>query len=190
LKQLARTVRKENWEKAKEALEANFAEGGREEVVSQVLALVCTESTSSAIKWVEHLDAQLQPGACNTLYGHIKKGGTDQLLLLKYVRKLSIDVDEDVRCQLEVEARNIIDQLVLQIKENVITLVTGLDDIVFFVPNIVKRFDPSYEENIQLLLQWSHKCLGKSDKVCLKGIEIKNRGKVAISEVFCILFSV
>lgn len=147
-----------------EALKNNFPETEWAETVQRVLPLVCTDDkhTTIGIMWARQLDAELRQVGFEALYDLTKsKGITNQLLVLKYVRKLSIGVQDEIRSELESNCRSIIDHLVKKIKQQDFTFKV----IAFFVPTIVRNFDTTHVCSVQLLIEWSRNCLGDSDKV-------------------------
>lgn len=102
----------------------------------------------SAIKWVEHLDAELQPVACETLYQLIKPYHitckTLLLMLMKCVTKSSVGIEEGMHAELEGECRGIIESIVDDIKQKDIPACPDfykLDVLEFYLPNIVHKIN-------------------------------------------------
>jgi hypothetical protein len=131
--------------------------------VKEVLALVGDEENLiNGIKWVEHLDAELQPAACEILYNSIRlKGHTDQpllvLLLLKNVGNLPVGVLDDVRTQLEKHGNLFIDRFAEAIKKKDYAMCVNRDRAYdFSMPAIVSKFDISNVESILLLIDYNH----------------------------------
>jgi hypothetical protein len=74
------------------------------------------------------------------------------LRLLKYVQKFEIDgVPEECRTKLESDCRNIIDEIVKEIKEKKYTYYHGLK---YFIPTILSNFDISKVESFVLLFYY------------------------------------
>jgi hypothetical protein len=172
--QLAALVEDEDWEGASEMLKSA---ADSEELVKQVVGVVYKddEDMLGSIKWVKHLEARLQPVACEALYELIKaKKHTSHmqlLLLLKYVRKLNIGVRDIVRTSLECHGRGIIDQLVEEIKrreyEHLSQLPYVQSAVKFFIPTLVRHFDIGSVQSVLLLVSYSQKLKGTYDKLCL-----------------------
>jgi hypothetical protein len=106
----AELVQAKEWDKATEQLKQNFPTaisiGIIEEILEQVyVADDDPDNLTSAILWVDTLDASLRPGAYGTLYEQTKfKGHTDQpqvLMLWKRVNDLLTGVSDVVRSQLD-----------------------------------------------------------------------------------------
>lgn len=131
--------------------------------MNKVLALIGNdkENLISGIGWVEYLDADLQPLACDTLYNSIMlRGFTDQpvmvLLLLKHIRNLPVGILDDVRTQLQIFSRSIIDRFVEAIKQNDYEAYSnefGVFD--FYMPAIVSQFDIQNVDSVLLLIKYN-----------------------------------
>lgn len=163
LQQLVKMVATAEWDTAKEVLNNHFPTAqSKSDAIKQVLmALVYNEYRKlKALKWVKHLQGELQLVACEALYELIKKEPTVNqallLRLLKYVQKYEIAVQEEMRTKLESNCCNIIDQVVKEIKTNKCSYVHGLK---YFIPTILSNFDISKVESFVLLFYYCQKLI-------------------------------
>jgi hypothetical protein len=165
VEQVAELVRTKKWLQTAELLKKNFPGSGIG-LVEEVLALVYVgddlDNLSSAIEWVDKLDARLLSGAYRTLYEQIQfKKHIDQpqvLLLSRKVGKLPDGVLADVRTQLDSDCGRIIERIVEGIKQkdySFSALKVGRGVFGSIVEEIVAKFNTANLEDVLLLLQYS-----------------------------------
>jgi hypothetical protein len=174
VEQVAKLVQAKEWDKATQQMKINFPGGNSIAIVEEVLELVYVgdnlDNLTTAIKWVDKLDASLRPRAYRTLYEQVKfKRHTDQPQVLMLWRRIKMmpasAVLDSVLAQLDADFQRILEQIVEGIKKKDYSLIRKIDEMCDFkegelvmnevVTAIVSKFETCTMENVVLLVQFS-----------------------------------
>jgi len=177
VEQVAKLVQAKEWDKATQQMKINFPGGNSIAIVEEVLELVYVadnlDNLTTAIKWVDKLDASLRPGAYRTLYEQVKfKRHTDQPQVLMLWRRIKFlpasAVLDSVLAQLDQDFQRILEQIVEGIKKKDYSLIGRIDEMDDYsnegelvmnkvVTAVVSKFETLTMENVVLLVQFSMK---------------------------------